>query len=81
MSILEPASVPEFFISGVGRIENMGTISRHVLVAERRVGDRILYVPKLHIIMSNADCQIAILKTARALAVDLVSGGERMIQH
>lgn len=81
MGIFEPAIVPEFFISGVGRIENMGTISRHVLVTERRVGDRILYVPKVHIIMTNADCQLAILKTARELAVNLVDGRERYLEH
>lgn len=81
MGIFEPADVPEYFVSGLGRIENMGSISRHVLVAERRVGDRVLYVPKVHIIISNADAQIAILKTARELAVNLVAGGERLIQH
>ena len=81
MGIFEPASVPEYFVSGVGRIENMGANSRHVLVSERRVGDRIIFVPRVHIIMSNADCQLAILKTARELAINLVSGGERVIQH
>jgi hypothetical protein len=81
LNIVEPAVVPEFFVCGVGRIENMGTVSRHVLVTERRVGDRVLFVPKVHIIMSNADCQLAILKTARELAINLVSGGERLIQH
>jgi hypothetical protein len=81
LNIVEPAVVPEFFVCGVGRIENMGTVSRHVLVTERRVGDRVLFVPKVHIIMSNADCQLAILKTARELAINLVSGGDRLIQH
>jgi hypothetical protein len=81
MGIFEPASVPEYFVSGLGRIENMGSISRHVLVTERRVGDRVIYVPKVHIIISNADAHIAILKTARELAINLVSGGERLMQH
>jgi hypothetical protein len=70
--IVEPAEVPEFFVCGVGRIENMGPNSRHVLVTERRVGGRILYVPKVHIIISNIDAQMAILKTARELAANLV---------
>lgn len=70
--IVEPAAVPEFFVCGVGRIENMGANSRHVLVTERRIGGRTLYIPKVHIIMSNIDCQIAILKTARELSVNLI---------
>ncbi|MER9355520.1 hypothetical protein NKI61_19820 [Mesorhizobium sp. M0514] len=76
--IVEPAAVPEFFVCGVGRIENMGANSRHVLVTERRVGGRILYVPKVHIIMSNADCQMAILKTAREMAVNMVGFDSEM---
>lgn len=77
MGMFDPAAVPEFFVSGLGRIENMGSISRHVLVTERRVGGRVLYVPAVHIIISNADAQVAILKTARELAVNLVEGRER----
>lgn len=77
----QPADVPEFFVSGVGRIENMGNFSRHVLVSERRVGNRILYVPKVHLIMSNANAHLAILKTARELAVNLIAGDETMMQH
>ncbi|RTM07436.1 MAG: hypothetical protein EKK31_11795 [Hyphomicrobiales bacterium] len=80
-NFMEPANVPEFFVCGVSRIENLGSISRHVLVAERRVGDRVLYIPKVHIIISNANAHIAIMKTARELAFNLVSGGERMVQH
>jgi len=81
MGHFEPADVPEFFVSAVARIENLGTISRHVLVAERRVGNRVLFIPKVHIICSNANAHVMILKTARELAVNLIAGGEPMMQH
>lgn len=77
----QPADVPEFFVSGLGRIENMGSFSRHVMVSERRVGGRILYVPRVHIIISNANAHQAILKTARELAVNLVAGDLPLMQH
>jgi len=72
-SFVMPAVVPEYFVSGVGSIEVMGTVARHVLVSERYVRGRLVYVPAVHIIISNANAQIAILKTARELALELTS--------
>ena len=70
----EPARVPEFFVCGVERIEQMGGVARHVLVSKRWKRGKLFYVPEVHIVISNADAQIAILKTARELAIELVGG-------
>ncbi len=76
-----PANVPEFFVCGVGAIEQMGGVARHVLVSKRWKRGKLFYVPEVHIVISNADAQIAILKTARELAIELVAGERRMTEH
>ncbi len=73
--------MPEFFVTGVERIEQMGGVARHVLVSERFVKGRLVYMPEVHIIISNANAQIAILKTARELAIELVGGGVQPAMH
>ncbi len=80
-TVFGPARVPEFFVCGVGRIEQMGGVARHVLVSERYIKGKLVYMPEVHIIISNVNCHAALLKTARELAVELVAGDRHMTEH
>jgi hypothetical protein len=69
----QPAGqVPEFFVTGLGEIELMGSNARHILVSERLVGGKVILVPVVHIIMPNSAVPEGILKASKALAIALI---------
>ena len=74
-------SVPEYFVSCLDHIELLtGNNARHVWVSQRRVGDKVLYIPEVHIIMSNSVVPDGILKITEALAIALI-GFDQAVYH
>lgn len=77
----DPARVPEFFVTGIGSIEFLGGgILRHMLVTERKVGAKTLYIPVVNLVLTTANAQEAIIVASRALARSIV-GPEQELVH
>lgn len=76
----KPAVVPEFFVTGVGSIEFMeGGVQRHMLVTERKIGGKVLFIPVVSLVLTTINAHEAVMTVSRALAREVVGEEENRL--